>query len=343
MKKNLVIASVFLALIAGMAACGGAQTKGKGNGNDSVQAPKVRIMKVSIREVEQNVSFTATVDPESKNSIAPTAPTRIRNIFVEVGDKVSKGQRLVQMDDLNLANLETQLANIRETYRRVSELFAVGGSSQQDLDNAKMQLDVAESNLRNLKENTYLISPVDGVVTARNYDNGDLFNGQIPVLTVMQVNQLKLKINISESYFSKVKKNLGVAVEFDVYKNEKFNGEINLIYPTIDPYTRTFTAEVKLLNKGDKIRPGMFGRVLINFGTENRVVVSDRAIVKQPGSGIRYVYLYKEDGTVSYQEVTLGMRIGDEYEVLSGLNDGDVIVAAGQARLSDGDKVEVIS
>ncbi len=343
MKKNLFIGTAFLILIAGMISCGGSQEGGKTSENDSIQAstPKVRVADVVARDVDQNVSFTATVEPEIKNSIAPMAPTRIRNIFVEVGDKVSKGQRLVQMDDINLSNLETQLANLRETYRRISELFAVGGASQQDLDNAKMQLDVSETNLKNLRENTYLISPITGVVTARNYDNGDMFNGQVPVLTVMQVNPVKLKINISESYFNKVKKGMKVDVGFDVYKDEKFNATVSLIYPTIDPNSRTFTAEIKMTNNSDKIRPGMFGRVSVNFGTENRVVISDRAIVKQPGSAVRYVYLYK-DGKAQYQEVNLGIRLGDEYEILSGLNNGDKIIVAGQSKLSDGDEVTVI-
>lgn len=340
MKKNVLIATACLIFTAGMISCGGKEG-GKGTENDSIQVSKVRTKTVSMRDVEQNVSFTTTVEPDAKNSIAPTTPGRIRNIFVEVGDRVSKGQRLVQMDVVNLSNLETQLANLRETYRRISELFAVGGASQQDLDNAKTQLDVAETNLKNLRENTYLLSPINGVITARNYDNGDLFNGQVPILAVMQINPLKLKINVSESYVSKIQKGMKVGIEFDVFKNEKFEGNVNLIYPTIDPMTRTFTAEVKMTNNASKIRPGMFGRVLINFGSENRIVVPDRAIVKQPGSGVRYVYLYK-DGVVHYREVTLGIRINDEYEVLSGLNDGDEIVVAGQARLADGDNVEVI-
>ncbi len=342
MKKIFPIGLISILFISILSGCQNYQKGAEMGSKDSIQSlPKVRISKVSKRDVAQNTNFTATAEAQIKNSIAPSTPTRIRHIFVEVGDKVVKGQRLAQMDKVNLTKLQTELNNIRENYRRISELYGVGGASKQDLDNAKAQLEVATANSTSLEENTYLLSPINGIVTARNYDNGDLFNGQQALLTVMQVNPIKLKINISESYFSKVKKGLHVDVSFDVYEDEKFKGEISLIYPTIDPYTRTFTAEVKLRNDKNKIRPGMFGRVMINFGSEKRMVIPDRAVVKQPGSGVRYVYVY-EEGKAYYREVALGIRLGSEYEVLSGLTEGEQIIIAGQSKLSDGDNVAVI-
>jgi RND family efflux transporter MFP subunit len=337
MIHNKLLGSLFIVAISlAIVSCGG-----KTSETTEVELPKVRISKVTLREVDQSSLFTATVEPEAKNNIAPITPSRIRTIFVEIGDNVKKGQRLAQMDAANLTNLETQLANIRENYRRVSELFSVGGASRQELDNTKLQLDMAETNLKNMQENTYLLSPINGLVTARNYDSGDLFNGQVPVLTVMQINPLKLLINISEKYYSQVKKGMIVNVTFDALAGKVYEGRVSLIYPVIDEATRTFAVEITLANGNYEIRPGMFARVNINFGTKERVVVADRSIVKQPGSGIRYVFIYKE-GTVYYQEVTQGIRLGDEYEVLTGLNPGDVIVTAGQARITDGDKVEVI-
>jgi len=92
------------------------------------------------------------------------------------------------MDAVNLNNLETQIANYKRIYKRVSELYEVGGASQQELDNTKLQLTVAETNLKNLQENTLLKSPINGIVASRNYDNGDMYNGQLPILTVMQIN-----------------------------------------------------------------------------------------------------------------------------------------------------------
>ena len=339
MKKNKFTGLILLILAIAVTSCGKKEAE-KGQAAES-QLPKVKIATVNERDVEQVQTFTATVEPEVKNNIAPASPGRIRNIFVEVGATVSKGQRLAQMDAVNLSNSETQIENLRRMYKRVAELFSVGGASQQELDNAKLQLDVAETNLKNLSENTYLHSPINGVVTARNYDVGDMYTGQMALLTVMQINPVKLKINVSESYYSKIKVGMPVEVKVDVFENETFPAKVSLIYPVIDERTRTFAVELKLSNPGSKVRPGMFARVDMNFGTEKHVVVPDRSIVKQTGSGSRYVFVYS-DGKVKYTEVKLGRRIGNEYELLSGLSNGEQIVVSGLNKLQDGMEVEVV-
>jgi RND family efflux transporter MFP subunit len=234
-----------------------------------------------------------------------------------------------------------QIENYRRVYKRVSGLFAVGGASQQELDNAKLQLDMAETNLKNLSENTFLLSPITGIITARNYDEGDMYSGQMPIMTVMQISPVKLKINVTESFYSKVKTGMPVDVKVEVFGDEKFSGKISLIYPTIDERTRTFGVEVKINNNNGKVRPGMFARVKMNFGNIKHVVVPDIAVVKQSGSAERFVYVYA-DGKVSYRKIELGQRLGAEYELLSGVENGEVVVVSGQSKLNDGVEVEVV-
>jgi RND family efflux transporter MFP subunit len=335
---NKIILSLF---VIGVVSCGQQETANNAGNNETEQLPKVKIAQVNSRDVEQNYEFTATVEPVVKNNINPTTPGRIRQIFVEVGDRVVKGQRLAQMDAVNLVNSETQIENYRRVYNRVSELFAVGGASQQELDNAQLQLTLAEANYKTLQENTSLISPINGIVSARNYDNGDMYNGQQPILTVMQINPVLLKINVSETFFSRVKPGMPVDIKLDVYEGETFTGKVSLVYPTIDERTRTFGVEITLNNANTKVRPGMFARVSINFGNINRVVVPDQAIIKQSGSGARFVYQHK-NGIVSYKEVELGRRMGAEYELISGIENGSQVVVFGQGRLADGVAVEVI-
>lgn len=328
---------IFSLLILSMAACGS-----KTNTDAVVEdKPIVKLQQVVSRDVDQSHEFTATVEPIIKNNINPMAPGRIREIFVEVGDQVTKGQKLAQMDAVNLVNSETQIQNFKRVYNRVSELFAVGGASQQELDNAKLQLTIAETSLKNLQENTQLVSPISGVVSARNYDNGDMYNGQQPILTIMQINPVQLKINVSEAFFSKVKTGMPVDIKLDVYEGEVFTGKVSLVYPTLDVTTRTFPVEVRLNNPRNKVRPGMFARVNINFGKINRVVVPDQSIIKQAGSGARFVYLYN-DGKVTYQQVELGKRIDTEYELISGIESGAQVVVAGQSKLNDGMEVQVV-
>ena len=165
-----------------------------------------------------------------------------------------------------------------------------------------------------------------------------MYNGNTPVLVVEQIVPVKLLINISENYFSKIKKGSPVKVKFDVFEGEVFNGKISLIYPTINAATRTFPVELVLDNEEMKVRPGMFARVEVNFGSENHVVVPDLAIVKQAGSGDRYVFVY-EKGKVRYQKVELGSRMGSEYELISGVDNNSQVVVAGHARLVNGTEV----
>ena len=338
MNKIKLGGLILLALVIGLTSC----SKQKQADTAVVtETPNVRLETTVEKQVEQTYEVTATVQPDAKNSIAPSAPGRIRQILVEVGTHVSKGQKLVQMDVANLSNLETQIENVKRSYKRVQELFNVGGASQQELDNIKVQLDQAQTNLKNLTENTFLLSPISGVVTARNYDNGDMYAGQMPVLTIMNINPVKVLINVSEAYYPQVKTGMPIDVNFDVLKGENFRGRVNLIYPIIDERTRTFPVEIKLNNNNNKIRPGMFARVNIEFGKAKRIVVSDKAIVKQAGSGAKFVYTYS-DGKVKYKQIEIGRRVDAGYEVQSGLSAGEQVVVAGQSKLIDGTAVNVI-
>lgn len=336
MKKSFQLVALLAVVLLG--SCTGGKDKSAAEKVD--EKPRVKLADVTARPVEQIQEYTATVEAEVKNNIAPSSPVRIDRIFVEVGDRVVKGQKLVQMDAANLQQKKLQLDNQRIEFQRMDELYKVGGASKSEWDASKMQLDVQETSYKNLLENTSLLSPVTGVVTARNYDNGDMYSGGEPVLTVEQITPVKLLINVSETYFTKVKKGAPVNVKLDVFGDEEFTGKISLVYPTIDPATRTFQVEIQLPNRDQKVRPGMFARATLNFGTQDNVVVPDLAIVKQAGSGDRYVYVYK-DGKVSYNKVELGRRMGAEYELRSGVPDNSQVVVAGQARLINGTEVEV--
>ena len=339
MKKSFQIAAVLVAAMLG--ACSGGEKKEAENAAVS-EKPTVKLATVNSRDVEQIGEYTATVEAEAKNNIAPTTPGRISKIFVEVGDYVRKGQKLVQMDAANLTQLKLQLDNQEKEFNRVDELYKVGGASKSEWDAAKTNLDVRRSSYENLLENTQLVSPLNGVVTARNFDNGDLYSSTaMPVLVVEQITPVKLMVNVSEPNFPKVTKGMPVTVKLDVYEGEEFEGKVSLVYPTIDAATHTFPVEVTLANGNQRVRPGMFARVIMNFGTKNHVVVPDMAVVKRAGSGDRFVYVYN-NGKVSYNKVELGRRMDTEYELISGVDNNAQVVIAGQTRLADGVEVEVI-
>jgi RND family efflux transporter MFP subunit len=302
---------------------------------------KVKVETVHTQDVEQLGEFTATVQANVSNQIAPQSPVRISELHVEVGDHVKAGQLLATMDATNLNQVKIQMDNQEIEFNRIDELYKVGGVSKSAWDAQKTALEVNRTNFRNLQENNQLVSPITGIVTVRNYDNGDMYNGVQPVYIVEQIRPVKLLINISESFFTHVKKGMDVDFKLDVYGDEVFQGKVHLIHPTIDAATRTFQVEIRILNNDERIRPGMFARATMNFGMLKHIVVPDLSVVKQAGSGDRYIFVYR-NGVVSYQKVELGRRIGNRYELISGVADGDQVVTTDQSRLMDGTAVEIV-
>lgn len=306
------------------------------------ELPKVETNIVTARDVPQINEYTATVEADNVNNIAPATPNRIKHIEVEVGDHVRRGQTLVKLDGANSDQLKINLDQIEREYNRAAQLLEIGAGTQQSVDQLKAQLDAARTQYNNVIENTLLTSPINGVVTARNYDPGDM-TGNLPVLTVGQLSPVvKVMINVTESDLSKIRVGMPVTVRFDAFEDETFDGKVSRIHPTVDTSSRTFRTEIQISNPGERIKPGMFARVSVNLGEHNNVVVPDRAIVKQTGSGNRYVYVL-HDGKVSYERVELGRRLDDAYELLSGVNSGDTVIISGQTRLADGIEVEVIN
>lgn len=339
MKYIKTLSLAALALLA--VSCGNKSSEKDEAALQQEEKPQVKIAKVTSQDIPQTETYTATVESDVKNNIAPNTPYRIEKIFVEVGDQVHKGQVLVQLDASNLRQIKLQLENQKVEFARTQQLYQVGGASKAEYDNAKMQLDVFSTQYKQLVENTQLVAPISGVVTARNYDNGDMYGSGLPVLTIEQTNPVKLLVNVSENYYKLVKKGMPVDITLDAYEGEAFTGKVTIVYPSVDVTTHTFPVEVTINNPAQKVRPGMFARATISFGSANHVLVPDEAIVKQIGAGDRYVYVYKA-GKVSYNKVELGQHIGTSYEIFSGVNPGDQVVIAGQNRLANGKAVEVI-
>ena len=340
MTSRYALTIISLAASAAIISC---QKKDDSNPAEAVvELPIVETSVVTARDVPQINEYTATVEADNINNIAPASPNRIESISVEVGDHVRKGQTLVTLDRAASDQMKINLEQIRREYNRAVQLLEIGAGTQQSVDQLKSQLDAAKSQYDNLLENTVLTSPITGVVTERNYDPGDMTGNQ-PVLTVGQLSPVvKVMINVTESDLSKLKAGMPVSVAFDAFPDETFEGRISRIHPTVDTATRTFRTEIAIANNSERIIPGMFARVSVNLGERSNVVVPDRAIVKQTGSGNRYVYIL-HNGTVSFERVELGRRLGDAYELLSGVNSGDTVVISGQSRLADGVEVEVIN
>lgn len=332
---------IYVAAAVMAVSCGNSNTKTAEQPKAAeVRLPNVTIMAASYKDVPQSDVYTANVEAYAKNNIAPQSPSRIQKIYVEVGDFVRAGQIVAKMDEVSLNQSKLSMANDSLEYNRIKKLYEQGGVSKSDFDAMELKYNVTRSQYQNLLENTILRSPVSGVITARNYDQGDMYGGS-PIYVVEQITPVKLYVGISEMDYTRVKKNDTVTLTADALPGKTFTGRIARIYPTIDAATHTFTAEVNVANSDRLLRPGMYARVTVNFGSNHSIVVPDDCVVKQQGSGVRSVFVLQNDNTVKEIVVTLGRHFGTEYEILSGIAEGDKVVVKGQASLKNGSKVNV--
>lgn len=326
--------NLFCIMMAGLLLCACGQKKEE-QGQKQQAAPVVSVTTAHAEDVEITNTFTSNIEPFATNNIVSQTAGRIVSINAEVGSQVRKGQVLAKMDDVNLTKTRLQIVNDSTELARLTELYNIGAVSQADYDLAKLSLNLARKTYANLAENTYLRSPINGVVTARNYDKGDMYSMALPIFVVEQIVPVKMLINVSESLFTEVNKGMEFDITVDAYPGDIFKGKVNLIYPTVNAATHTFPVEVICQNTDQRLRPGMFARVTANFGTNHHVVVPDVAVVKQMGSGEHFIYVLQPDNTVKYTLVEVGKRLGDKYEIISGINEGDQIVTSGQIRLKD--------
>ncbi len=331
MKKSLILMAAAIIMLAGC--------KGKKNaGTEETGAVEVKVAVATGETIAQNVEFTANIDPWQKNSIVPALQgARINRIYVNVGDRVRKGQLVAEMDATQYNTAKVQFETVEADYNRTKMVYEAGGISEQSLRQVEAQYLVAKETLDNLAGHVKLYSPIDGVVTAKNEEEGNLFT-QIPILEIMQMDRLKVKVNISEQYFASVKKGTPVSLSVDLYPGESFPASVSLVYPAIDPMTRTFTAEVTIPNPDGRLRPGMFARCTINMGDKAAVMVPDVAVQKQVGSNERFVYVI-QNGIAHRRSVGPGRLIGDRMDILSGIEAGEQVAVTSFSRLGDGTEV----
>ncbi|MBO4263608.1 MAG: efflux RND transporter periplasmic adaptor subunit [Bacteroidales bacterium] len=338
MKHIRTILSPVMALV--LTACGGQQQQ-NGAQEGTVALPRVETMVAAAEEVPQEAVYSTHVQAYAINHIAPQSVSRIQKMNVDVGDYVSRGQVLAEMDRLQLDQAALKLKNDETELARVKQLLAEGGVSQADYDQLELAFQVSKGSYDNLLENTILRSPIDGVVTARGYDRGDMYTMGQPIYTVEQITPVKILVGVSESDYTRVKRGDSVSLTADALGGKTFTGQINRLYPTMDAASHTFNVEVVVRNADRQLRPGMYARVTVRFGSRRSVVVPDMAVRKIQGSGQRTVYTVEADGTVAVKPVTPGRRWDGKYEILSGLQEGEQIIVKGHTAVRAGDKVEV--
>ena len=319
-----------------LVACAGNEKK------DAVELiQQVETSAVARTTVNRVVDLSTTLQGYLTQNVAPSITGRIEHIFTEVGTNVTQGQMLVQMDQNQLNTTKLTAANLAVELQRMETLRETGAVSQQALDQTKLSYDQTVESLAFLEKNTNVKAPFAGVISAKNYEDGELYSGQ-PILVLNQINVLKALIAVSESYFPYVKKGMRVDVKSELYPGEVFPATVEIVYPTVDAATHTFQLKLKINNPSLKLRPGMYVLTTMSLGEVQTLVVPYNSVLKMTGSNDRYVFV--ADGNVAKRVfVKMGQRYNDMIEVTdTELRDGDRIVTLGQAKLVDGSKINVV-
>lgn len=344
MIKNIILSATAIAILAG---CSSKENKDTQK-TEAVQAIPVKVLKLENRNIAKSVDYTANLEADEQVFYAPASPGRIEKIYVEVGDRIQKGQLLVEMDRTNLHQAEVQLKNLETEYNRAEMLNKTASISKQAYDAAVTQYEVAKSNVAFLKENTQLLAPFNGIVTGKFYENGEMYSAspvggatKASIISVEKINPLKANVNITEQYFPIIKPGINIELKSSIYPDRTYPGKVNIVYPTIDKNSRTFTVEVKIPNDDQTLRPGMFGTIKFFIGETNTLVVPALSVLKLQGANNRYVFLNK-DGKAKRVDVQIGRRFEDQLEIISSeIGEGDEIVVSGQARLVEGTPISV--
>ena len=327
------------------AACAAVALVGCGAKNEKAisedTAEKVKVQQLKSIEISRDIEYNSILQGYETMNVAPALQGAIEKIFVEIGDNVRKGDMLVRMAQTQLNTTKIAFANLQIELDRMTSLKESGNISQQAYDQMKLNYDQTKVNLEFLEKNTFVKAEFDGVISAKNYEDGELFAGQ-PIVELTQLSKLKSLVSIPETYFPHVKKGSKLIVMSDVYPTDTFGAVVETVYPTIDATTHNFRIELQIPNPTRKLRPGMYVSSIISLGKSDAMIVPYQSVLKLVGSNNRYVYI-NDNGVAKYIPVELGTRFDDLIEIISPeLESGMELIVVGQAKLVDGAKIVVV-
>ncbi len=283
----------------------------------------------------------------------------IKEIYVEKGDIVKKGDRLATLEktiinarvrqakaavDMAKANLDV----IEKDYNRIEYLYYQKAAAKQKLDHiiaqktsANAQLQLALAALREveiyLRDHT-IYAPAAGYITDRYVDKGAMSSQKQPIVHISSKDNFKIITFITEKNFPFIKKGLKAEIKTDALPDRIFLEEISLVAPSLDPRSRTARVEVHLKNQDLPLRSGMFTHIKIYLREKEALVVPRDALNLLPGTGVYYVFIV-EQGIAILKNLKIGIKQGNYVEVLEGLNGGETLVVNGQNRLKDGVRI----
>ena len=334
MKKIVLMMAAAVCLIG----CG--KKDAQATQQEAERVEVVSCMTLQDQEIERVFTVSTNLQGYLTQNVAPSLTGKIEHIYVEVGDEVKAGDMLVRMDQNQYLTSKIQLANLEVEMGRLEALLETGSVSQQTYDQTKVGYDQLKQNLSFLETNTYVKAPFDGVISAKTYEDGELYGGQ-PIVVLTQVKKLKALIAVPEKYYPLIQEGMKLTVKSEVYPEETFHATIEVVYPTIDAASHTFQCKIVIPNASEKLRAGMYVTTTLGLGKENTIVVPYQSVEKLIGSNERFVFI-NENGYAKRVSVKLGQRFDEKIEIIAPeIHAGVEYIYKGQSKLVDGVKIQV--
>ncbi len=322
--------------------------------------PAITVTTVASHKLEDHVLASGMITPVEQVSVVPLLEGQpIESLAADVGDTVTAGQVLATLSTATLTITQSQLqatlssakssaAEAKKTADRTAALFAQGSTSAASNDQAQAALIAASAQVTSVQSQldtvalqltrTNVVSPVAGLITARNAQIGSIASAQgNPLFVIIRDNALELRADVAESDMPRVVK--GQSATITLAANvPSLTGTLRLVEPNVDVATRLGRARIAL-DKPDQVRAGMYAEADILIATHNAVAVPVTALGSE---GNESTVMVVKDGVVHRTTVTTGIRDGGWIEVLTGLSAGDTIVAKAGAFVTDGDKINPV-
>ncbi|MBQ6748244.1 MAG: efflux RND transporter periplasmic adaptor subunit, partial [Paludibacteraceae bacterium] len=241
MKKNILYIVAALALVG----CGKKTETTAAQEEERVE--QVRTIVLQPREIEREISVSTNLQGYLTQNVAPSLTGKIEHIYREVGDRVSTGADLVRMDQTQYKTTKISMANLEVEKNRITQLLRSGSATQQQYDQITTQYNSTKEQLEFLEQNTYVKAPFAGVISAKNYEDGELYGGQ-PILVLTQKDKLKALVAVPETYFPLFKAGMKLTLASEIYPGQTFPATVEIVYPTIDPSSHTFQCKIVIPN-----------------------------------------------------------------------------------------------
>lgn len=316
-------------------------------------AMPVEAAEVRIATAQRQILAIGTLRSNESVTIRPELAGRITQINFQEGQKVRKGQVLIQLDATieraELAQAQAAIALSKANYERAEELTRRGAGTQRALDEAraKLRTDEAAVQLAEARLEKYTLSaPFDGVVGLRRVSVGDYVSPGAEIVNLEQIDPLKVDFRVPEVFLAAVRARQRITASVDALPGREFAGEVYAIDPLVDAGGRSIVIRARVANADDALRPGLFARVLLTLDERpNAAFVPEQSIV--PVGDQHFVFKVVDGpqaGTkvVTNTRVKVGERRRGEVEIMEGLKAGDVVVTAGLLKIRDGMPVMVV-